>query len=134
MGTNYYFEVKNTNEIIEKVRLVSPFITNEVLNKIQAELYEIHIGKRSAGWKPLFAKTSYYSTIDELKTFYNDNKDNLIIKSEYQNEITWEELEKELINWLPNGKTHMDNLDGYWSDKYYIDNNGYQWTTISDFC
>ena len=34
MGTNYYFEFKNTEEIIKKVIAVSPLIPDSIIGKL----------------------------------------------------------------------------------------------------
>ena len=55
--------------------------------------YSIHIAKTSGGWKPLFQKNEYYSTIAELRGFYERNKDLLYIENEYGVEKAWEDIE-----------------------------------------
>lgn len=51
MGTNYYFIPR------------------------KFDMSKIKICKSSGGWKPLFQKTDFYSSVRELKEFYNKNKD-----------------------------------------------------------
>ena len=130
MGTNYYFEFKNTEEIIEKVKAVSPLIPESVIGKLKYKLSEIHIGKSSAGWKGLFHKTEYFSNMNELEGFYQSNKDNLFIKSEYGNYVTWEELLK-ILTYKEIGlksSVHEANINNWNSNgNYYIDEQGYEW-------
>lgn len=50
------------------------------------ELPELHIGKRSCGWKFLFQSNNYWKNTDELIDFYNKNKRFMCIINEY-NEV-----------------------------------------------
>lgn len=65
--------------------------------------YEIHIGKRSYGWKPLFElHENAYSSVEEMKEFINKHKKYIRIFDEYGTEFTLDELQKELIEWAEN--------------------------------
>lgn len=91
--------------------------------------HELHIGKASVGWKPVFRRTEFYSTVREIKKFYNKNKKYVKIVNEYGDELTWDELKKELIFW------NKDNLNVFvrerkWYD--YKDQDGYEFIK-SDF-
>lgn len=106
MGTNYYFELRNVD-----VEIVAPLMSNDLKNKLEEVLnqkinteIQIHIGKRSAGWKPIFEANEYFDSVKGIIDFYNNNKDNLIIKNEYDEELTFHELERELIDWNQNDK------------------------------
>ena len=135
MSTNYYFEVKNNEEVINKIQEISQFINKESIKKIEYDLKWIHIGKRSAGWKPVFQAQEYFKTIEELKQFYDNNQEKLNIKSEYDQIMTWEELDKELIQWSPEGLSSVDeaNKNDYnYNNQYYKDKIGYEWID-SDF-
>lgn len=130
MSTNYYFEAKDVDEIIERLKSVSPLISNEDLKRIKNGLTNIHIGKRSGGWQPLFEASEYFSNMKELKSFYNTYKDILIIKSEYNYEMTWEELTEELFEWGKDERSSVREaiIEGWNKDKsYYIDDDGYEW-------
>ena len=62
--------------------------------------YEIHIGKRSAGWKPLFARhDKAYRSVREMKKFIKEHNSYIRIFDEYGNEYGLDGLENELINW-----------------------------------
>lgn len=50
------------------------------------ELPELHIGKRSLGWKFLFQTSDYWKNTDELIDFYNKHKSYMIIIDEYNRE------------------------------------------------
>jgi len=131
MSTNYYFEVKNSEEVINKIQEISKFISQESIEKIEHELKFIHIGKRSAGWKPIFQAQEYFKTIEELKQFYNKHVEELIIKSEYNEIMTWNELEEELFKWSSeDGKSSVKEAikNNYnYNNQYYIDEFGYEW-------
>ena len=98
MSTNYYFSIESGCKFCEDV--------------------EIHIGKRSVGWEPCFEKTKYYSSVEEIREFYKENKDAITIVNEYDEELTFEELEKELINWNKDRKDILLHDDiGTYRDK-----------------
>ncbi|MCR0316653.1 hypothetical protein MKA27_19845 [[Clostridium] innocuum] len=98
MSTNYYFKWND--------------------NKVN----DIHIGKRSCGWVPLFQATPYFRSVNDIKNFYIQNKAQVKIIDEYDTEYTWEELEKELINW-PGERNHYP-----YKDFFYQDEAGYDFT------
>ena len=65
--------------------------------------YEIHIGKRSIGWKPLFqSHDKAYKSVEEMKQFITNNYDLLKIYDEYGKYFTLNELQEELIDWGKN--------------------------------
>ena len=69
MGTNYYFQLKGYDELCESISKQIEFLDAET---IKERLFEpIHICKLSYGWKPVFQMTEHYSTLDELKCFYD---------------------------------------------------------------
>lgn len=144
MSTNYYLRNKEEynnhstimqqrNKIIEGImkQLEEWNIYGENLYDIQYRIenvanvgYEdIHIGKRSSGWKPLFQKQEQFSSVRELKQFYLNNSDKYEIVNEYGVIYTWEDLEEELINW--NGQ--RENCDR--SDSYK-DSDGFPWVKV----
>jgi len=130
MSTNYYFEIKNSEEVMSKIQEISKFISQESIEKIEHELKFIHIGKRSAGWKPIFQVQEYFKTVEELKQFYNKHVEVLIIKSEYNEIMTWDELEEELLKWTSDGKSSVQEAikNNYnYNNQYYIDEFGYEW-------
>lgn len=100
MSTNYYFKVKDIIDIVPKDK------NSELKESLIAELKEmskyltsIHIGKRRAGWEPIFKKTKYFSSVREIINFYEKNKDDIIIVNEYDEVLTFKELDKQLLKW-----------------------------------
>ena len=94
MGTNFYMITTNK-------KLVEKYFSSEY-ELIDAPYfgYEIHIGKRSGGWKPLFeAHSNAYSSVKEMKEFIRRHKKDIRIFDEYDREFSLEELEDELITW-----------------------------------
>lgn len=62
--------------------------------------YEIHIGKRSAGWKSLFARhDKAYNSVRGMKEFIKEYSSYIRFFDEYGREYSLEGLEEELINW-----------------------------------
>jgi hypothetical protein len=62
--------------------------------------YEIHIGKRSSGWKPLFqTHNKAYHSVKEMILFFKREEEKFMIFNEYYEELTLEDLIEELINW-----------------------------------
>jgi len=131
MGTNFYFKVKGVDKIAEQFKGLSSLITDEMVDNLKYRLFDIHIGKTSSGWKPIFESQSYFKTMDELESFYEQHKETLIMEDEYGTPYTWEELKERLFDWNPKGKSSLRdaNKEGYNRDNsYYIDNRGYEWT------
>ena len=135
MGTNFYFKVKTDIQINIPI---DGEIKNSILEKLNYALQdvtEIHIGKRSGGWLPLFQKTNYYSSVKEIKEFYEKNKEHLIIIDEYDMEYSLDELDEEIFSWNkgnPDAKTHLDlndfRNDSNYGPSYYTDSEGYEFT------
>lgn len=145
MGTNYYFRNKeeyNNRKTIMDVRnkMINNIMTTlESWNAAGENLYdiqfrienvanvgyeEIHIGKRSSGWKPLFRKQDQYSNVDQLQEFYESNSEEYEIVDEYGAVHTWDELKNELIDW--SGERENRSADIY-DLKIYKDEKGYSW-------
>ena len=141
MSTNYYFRDKNefanyteiNKKIDEKIDSIiadlSTIVTDEYeLSEIRSKIenashvsYEmIHIGKRSVGWKPLFQKNEGFSSVAELKIFYEANREKYEIVNEYGDVFDWDGLKNELIDW--NGSRRDTGHD------IYLDTEGYAWT------
>lgn len=94
MGTNFYMMTKN-KELVEK-----HFPYEYEIVDVPYFGYEIHIGKRSSGWKPLFQQhKNAYDSVDGMKEFISKNQNSIRIFDEYGREFTLEQLEDELINW-----------------------------------
>lgn len=99
MGTNYYMLTKR-KELAEK------YFSNEYeLVDCPYFGYEIHIGKRSCGWKPLFEQhKNAYDSVEGLVDFIKSHSKDICIIDEYSNEFTIEGLYEELITWGDNQK------------------------------
>lgn len=97
MGTNFYLFTKNS-------KIAYRYFRDEFELVDVPELgYEIHIGKRSAGWKPLFQRhDNAYTSVRELKQFIINHNDDLEIFNEYGEKFDLQGLERELINWADN--------------------------------
>lgn len=125
MSTNYYFKVKDIIDISSKGKN-SP-LKEDIVSKLQEttkDLSYIHIGKRSAGWKPIFQKTKYFSSVKNIVKFYNENKDDIIIVDEYDKELSFNDLEEELFNWNVENKEAKEHDTGEYDD-YYRDCENY---------
>lgn len=126
MGTNFYFKIKC--ELNFNIPEGSIF-RDELIEKLKwtlDEATEIHIGKRSGGWYPVFQQTKYYSSVKEIKDFYHKNKDYMLIVDEYGREFTMDDLEDELFTWNldnPSARSHIG-----CGTMYYIDKEGYEFS------
>ena len=61
--------------------------------------YEVHIGKKSMGWKPLFQNhDNAYHSVEEMKEFVKTHSTKISIYNEYNEKFTLEELEERLID------------------------------------
>jgi len=113
MGTNYYFVDKEFEKF--KNNYVSVLQKN-----IEIETPRLHIGKASCGWKGLLKRNDYfYTTVSEMKEFYEKHKDTIAIMNEYYEEVTWDTLKQELID--REGKYIGDDI------RDTIDKDGYRW-------
>lgn len=125
MGTNYYFKLKDTHLNLSIPNNVANILRENIESVLKEKLEEmiiIHIGKRSVGWHPLFQKTNYYNSVKGIEDFYNKNKESIIIINEYDEEFTFEELRKELIDW---GKQESQK---HYGRGYYEDEEGYDFS------
>lgn len=62
--------------------------------------YEIHIGKRSLGWCPLFQNhDNAYKSVADMKRFIKHHQADIEIFDEYGQQFTLDQLQKELIDW-----------------------------------
>lgn len=118
MGTNYYFRKKQAQLdyefTLEKIGDIIQEIKNRITDSehtistikyyLEDDAYDtltendIHIGKKSAGWKPLLKRNDeLYTNVEELKQYYLDNEDSLIIVDEYDVEMSLDELSDKLL-------------------------------------
>jgi hypothetical protein len=134
---NYYFKIKKSKEIKDKIRQLLKkediyhlidFIPED---DIWAFREKINIGSTKYGYKPLFCKTVHYSSVKEIIKFYNDNKDELIIIDECNNEIPFNELMKIMTD-KTDSKSNVDYKkesfisNDLFSRTIYTDDEGYE--------
>ena len=144
MSTNYYM-------MITDKELVKKYFDGEYEIVDDPYLgYEIHIGKRSAGWKPLFeAHDNAYTSVSEMLNFIMNHPE-IHIFDEYGESLSIVQLTEELIDWAENQDKRMIHYDDYigeiWSPidhvemdrrdsrnlwlkiKYWHDKDGYDFT------
>lgn len=106
-------------------------IKDKALNNSSVVHNEIHICKVSGGWKLLFqSQDGKFSSFQEMKEYYKNNKKRLIIVDEYNREIKWSEFldyitERNVSLWNGLGlKSHL--LLGF-NNEYYLDSDGFEW-------
>lgn len=93
MSTNYYMMTTN-KELVNKYFPDEYGIVDEPYFG-----YEIHIGKRSCGWKPLFQEhRQAYNSVKEMIDFLKSHSD-IRIFDEYNREFDINGLVEELIDW-----------------------------------
>lgn len=104
------------------------------VNQIQTfhtfEVPEIHIFKTSMGWKPLFQSNENWSSVKELKEYYNKYKDVLVFIDEYDEEKDFNQMMKDVETKAKDSKnkSHIPGSTSYF--KVYIDDEGYEFTDI----
>lgn len=99
----------------------------------------MHICKVGDGWKVVFqSQDGKFSSFQELKEYYKNNKKSLIIVDEYGKEVKWDEfldyiVKRNISLW--NGEGLRSHLLLGWDgkDEYYLDTDGYEWTN-REFC
>ena len=124
MGTNFYFLTKNKS-IAEK-------IGDFELTDRPDWGYEIHIGKRSGGWLPIFQSHPGIKSVKDYE--YYCTMPDVRIYNEYYEEFTWERLKEELIHW--NGGVAGAKPKEYYEPDTtfpYHDPNMPNWTPVSHF-
>ena len=78
--------------------------------------YEIHIGKRSMGWKPLFeAHKNAYNSVSEMLDFIMYHPE-IRIFDEYGKNLSITQFKEELIDWAENQKKRIVHYDDYIGD------------------
>ena len=89
MGTNFYLMTKNKS--------IAEQIGDFELTDTPDWGYEIHIGKRSGGWLPLFQSHPGIKSVKDIEKYCTMPE--VRIYNEYNEEFTWEQLKEELIYW-----------------------------------
>lgn len=115
MGTNFYAVIPVKKRDKEKAKkLIDENKFKEAADLLEDMTKEIHLGKRSAGWKFLFNANlgKYYElTREGINKFFAKN--NVIIKDEYGSKYTADEFwESELKGFLDKGY----DLESYYND------------------
>lgn len=93
MSTTYYFKLKD--EYQDQICSIASFVDRDDIS----DFFSLKIGRRSYKRLPIFYANKHYKSVSEIKAFYDANSSKMTIVSEYGEELTWEELEDELINW-----------------------------------
>lgn len=107
MSTNYYMMTTN-KDLVEK-----HFPNEYTVTDSPYFGYEIHIGKSSCGWKPLFQEhKNAYSSVKEMLGFLLVNNNDIRIFDEYERELDVNELKEELITWEERQEKRMIHYDG----------------------
>lgn len=116
MGTNFYAVIPVKSRDKERAKkLIDENKLEEAIELLQSMTTEIHLGKRSAGWKFLFNTNlgNYYNlTKDGINKFFKET--NAIIKDEYGHTCTVEEF------WNDEIGTSLEK--GYDLESYYENN------------
>lgn len=132
MSTNYFFRFDTRKAMKEAIDRWDFETVQDLF-----EENEIHIGKRSAGWVPLFeSHPGKFTSVKEMKEFYENNK--VAIFEECERELTWEQLYEQLICWNKDNEaaSHLDVKRATWfrNDQYfYKDPEGYEFSK-REFC
>ena len=94
MGTNFYMMTKSKKLVEKHFPYEYEIVDTPYFG------YEIHIGKRSFGWMPLFQEhKSAYDSVEGMKEFIRKHQKSIRIFDEYSREFTLEELDDEFIKW-----------------------------------
>ncbi len=104
MSTNYYMLTKNK-------KFADTYFPEEYELYRGGDVFkaEIHIGKSSAGWMPLFREHKHaYDSVEKLRAFLREYADDIEIIDEYHNFFTAEELDEELIYWKEQQEKYPD--------------------------
>ena len=148
MGTNFFFFTHNK----EAAKRYAPY-SYELVDEPDFG-YEIHVGKRSGGWLPLFqAHKGGMQSVADFKMAYDTGE--FKIYDEYGNEFDWDGFNAQLLRWnggvkgaiprekieqpqnlvyydpdLPEYKpiSHFDYGHGKYADEYFKDDQGYEFT------
>lgn len=74
--------------------------------------YEIHIGKRSCGWKPLFQEhKNAYTSVYEMMQFIREHPE-IQIFDEYGDSFSIDQLKEELVDWAERQEKRIIEYEG----------------------
>ena len=98
MSTRYYILTKD-KEFVDKyfpAKTNAYYITDEPYLS-----YEIPIGDRSSGWKPLFRTHKHaYNSVKEMKKFLSEHLDKIEIYNSYNEKLDFQTLNDEKMQCL----------------------------------
>lgn len=136
---NYIIDI---NTKLNSYNIDKEIFSNHLLDIDDCDLYlanvnwpDIHICKISMGWKPLLQSNGHYSSIEDLVSFYELNKDKLRVEDEYRTEVDFYNL----INMIKeryndkSAKSHLNGFNQYFNynhNYYNKDNKGFEWSTL----
>lgn len=99
MGTNYYAFTKN-KELVKKHFMKNEWERDCELVDEPDLGYEIHLGKRSMGWKPLFQEhKNAYTSVNGMLNFFKEHGEDFKFFNEYSEEKTLDQIKEELVDW-----------------------------------
>lgn len=120
MSNNYYFKLKKENEIEETMKkILDLFGFNEL---IDINVNRIKFAHTAIGWKTSFTATKYFENMKELKTFYENNKNNLEVVDDYDAVHDFREFINSIEYEYRTPKREFENYNNY-----YFDDEKYQW-------
>lgn len=123
MGTNFYAKIPVKARDKERAKkLIDDNKFQEATELLNEFTKEIHLGKRSAGWKFLFNANDleyYEPTREGINKFFSDK--HVIIENEYGEKFTAEEFWDEIGDFLDKGydiETYYRDHPEYYSGYY----------------
>lgn len=123
MGTNFYMYTKD-----KRIKDFAPF-TYKIVDRPDFG-YEIHIGKTSAGWVPLFMEHHQIKSIRDYKRLYNLFPDSAIY-DENGDKYTWPEFTERVLQ-FNNGTKDVKDIKEFDEENfdyiYHKDLDGYQFS------
>lgn len=107
MSTNYYMMTTDKELVNKYFEGEYEIVDDPYLG------YQIHIGKRAGGWRPLFeAHEKAYSSVSELMQFIMNHPE-IHIFDEYGESISIAQLKEELVDWAKNQEKRTIYYDDY---------------------
>jgi len=118
MSINYYFRDKIIEDLKNKIiDADSPLLNGTALDEIGI----VHIGQSQLGWVGLLQRQpNLYSSVSEMKAFFENNADRLVIVDDDDQLITWEQLEKLLLSQDGEPRGTRDKDGFYWLEGNFI--------------
>lgn len=99
MNFEQYFFVFNENKKLN--------LTDLLINHLKT--LKLIIAFRFENERTILSRTDYYSTLEELQSFYKENKDFLEIIDTENNKISFETIVSEIIDWQEREKLEYQN-------------------------